>query len=151
MATVGIVSPGAMGSAVGSALHRGGARVVATVDRRSERSVALARHAELELLPDLAAVVREADVVLSIVPPAEAESVAAALAGARLFADLNAISPATARRISPEVEGSISGPPPAAARRASISQDRARRRWRRFRSRASRSWSSANRRKRRPP
>ena len=40
--------------------------------------------------------VREADVVLSIVPPAEAESVAAALAGARLFADLNAISPATA-------------------------------------------------------
>jgi 3-hydroxyisobutyrate dehydrogenase-like beta-hydroxyacid dehydrogenase len=115
MATVGIVSPGAMGSAVGSALRRGGARVVATVDRRSERSAALARQAEVELLPDLAAVVREADVVLSIVPPAEAESVAAALAGARLFADLNAISPATARRISPEVEGSISGPPPLAA------------------------------------
>jgi 3-hydroxyisobutyrate dehydrogenase-like beta-hydroxyacid dehydrogenase len=115
MATVGIVSPGAMGSAVGGALRRGGARVVVTVDRRSERSVALARHAELVLLQDLAAVVREADVVLSIVPPAEAESVAAAVAGARLFADLNAISPATARRISPEVEGSISGPPPLAA------------------------------------
>jgi 3-hydroxyisobutyrate dehydrogenase-like beta-hydroxyacid dehydrogenase len=72
----------------------------------------LAARAGLELLPDLAAVVREAEVVLSIVPPGEAEYVAAELAGARLFADLNAISPATARRISPEVDGSISGGPP---------------------------------------
>src|SRR4051795_3977188 len=112
MTTVGIVSPGAMGSAVGNALLRGGARVVATVAGRSERTAALARRGELELLPDLEAVVREADVVLSIVPPAEAERVAGAVAGARLFADLNAIAPATARRISPEVDGSISGGPP---------------------------------------
>ena len=112
MATVGIVSPGAMGSGVGNALLRGGARVVATVAGRSSRTAELARRAGLELLPSLDAVVREADVVLSIVPPAEAERVAAEVADARLFADLNAISPATARRISPEVEGSISGPPP---------------------------------------
>ena len=112
MATVGIVSPGAMGSAIGSALLRGGARVVATVAGRSERTVALARRAELELLPGLEAVVQEADVVLSIVPPAEAEAVAAELAGARLLADLNAIAPATAKRISPQVDGSISGGPP---------------------------------------
>jgi 3-hydroxyisobutyrate dehydrogenase-like beta-hydroxyacid dehydrogenase len=72
----------------------------------------LARRAELELLDDVGAVLREADVVLSIVPPAEAESVAAELAGARLFADLNAISPARAARISPAVDGSISGGPP---------------------------------------
>jgi 3-hydroxyisobutyrate dehydrogenase-like beta-hydroxyacid dehydrogenase len=101
-----------MGSAVGNALLRGGARVVATVAARSERTAALAAGAGLELLPDLAAVVREADVVLSIVPPAEAETVARKVAGARLFADLNAIAPATARRISPEVDGSISGGPP---------------------------------------
>jgi 3-hydroxyisobutyrate dehydrogenase-like beta-hydroxyacid dehydrogenase len=112
MATVGIVSPGAMGSAVGNALLRGGARVVATVAGRSPRTVELARRAELELLADVAAVVQEADVVLSIVPPAEAEPVAAELAGARLFADLNAIAPARAARISPEVDGSISGGPP---------------------------------------
>lgn len=112
MATVGIVSPGAMGSAVGNALVRGGARVVATVAGRSERTAALARRAQLELLPGLEAVLREADVVLSIVPPAEAQAVAAELSGARLFADLNAIAPATARRISPDVEGSISGGPP---------------------------------------
>ena len=112
MATVGIVSPGAMGSAVGNALLRGGARVIATVAGRSERTVALARRAELELLADIGAVIREADIVLSIVPPAEAEFVAAELAGARLFADLNAISPARAARISPAVDGSISGGPP---------------------------------------
>jgi 3-hydroxyisobutyrate dehydrogenase-like beta-hydroxyacid dehydrogenase len=112
VATVGIVSPGAMGSAVGNALLRGGARVVATVAGRSERTAGLARRAQLELLPGLEAVVREADVVLSIVPPAEAEAVAAELSGARIFADLNAIAPATARRISPEVDGSISGGPP---------------------------------------
>jgi 3-hydroxyisobutyrate dehydrogenase-like beta-hydroxyacid dehydrogenase len=112
MATVGIVSPGAMGSAVGDALRRGGARVVATVVGRSERSARLAERAQLELLPDLTAVVRAADVVLSIVPPDQAEQIALELAGAALFADLNAVAPATAMRISPVVDGSISGPPP---------------------------------------
>ena len=74
--TVGIVSPGAMGSAVADALARGGARVVATVAGRSERTARLAEQARLELLPDLGAVVTTADVVLSIVPPEAAESVA---------------------------------------------------------------------------
>jgi 3-hydroxyisobutyrate dehydrogenase-like beta-hydroxyacid dehydrogenase len=112
MATVGIVSPGAMGSAIGGALLRGGARVVATVAGRTGRTARLARAAGLELVPGLAQVVAAADVVLSIVPPDQAEAVAAELARARLLADLNAVSPATARRISPEVDGSISGPPP---------------------------------------
>ena len=91
---------------------RGGARVVGTVAGRTERTVRLARAAGLELLPGLADVIGVADVVLSIVPPDQAEAVAAELAGARLLADLNAVSPATARRISGEVDGSISGPPP---------------------------------------
>ena len=64
---------------------------------RSERTARLAREAGLELLPGLDEVVAEADIVLSIVPPAEADAVAAALAGARLVADLNAVSPETAR------------------------------------------------------
>jgi 3-hydroxyisobutyrate dehydrogenase-like beta-hydroxyacid dehydrogenase len=112
MATVGIVSPGAMGSAVGGALLRGGAQVVATVAGRSERTARLARDAGLELVPGLADVVSAADVMLSIVPPGRAVAVAEALSEARLLADLNAVSPATARRISAEVDGSISGPPP---------------------------------------
>jgi 3-hydroxyisobutyrate dehydrogenase-like beta-hydroxyacid dehydrogenase len=81
---------------VGRALARGGARLVATAAGRSERTAVLARRAELELLPCLADVVAAADVVLSIVPPGEAESVALELGGAALFADLNAISPVTA-------------------------------------------------------
>jgi hypothetical protein len=48
---------------------RGGARVVATLAGRSERTAGLAGRADLERLPDLSSVVREADVVLSIVPP----------------------------------------------------------------------------------
>jgi len=104
-----------MGSAVGGSLLRGGARVVATVAGRSSRTARLAGEAGLELLPSLEDVVAGADAVLSIVPPDQAEAVAAELAGARLLVDLNAVSPETARRISHEVDGSISGPPPAAA------------------------------------
>ena len=70
-----------------------------------------------------------ADAVLSVVPPEAALDVAAALAAAAsdlsaapLVADLNAVSPATARRIEEVlreaglelVDGSISGPPPTA-------------------------------------
>lgn len=99
-----------MGSAVGGALLRGGARVVATVDGRSVRTRRLAEG--LELLPSLDAVVAEADVVLSIVPPGEAGAVAGRVRGARLLADLNAVSPETARGLGIDVDGSISGPPP---------------------------------------
>lgn len=124
---VGIVSPGAMGSAVGHALARGGARVVATVSGRSARTARLAERAGLEFLPDLASVVREADIVLSIVPPeaaravvAEIASVAATEGAASLIADLNAVAPTTvadaaafaARSRCELVDGSISGPPP---------------------------------------
>jgi 3-hydroxyisobutyrate dehydrogenase-like beta-hydroxyacid dehydrogenase len=125
--TVGIVSPGAMGSALGAVLARGGERVVATLDGRSKRTARLARDAGLECLPSLAAVVREADVVLSVAPPAEAGAIAsdvaraARKAGTRpLVADLNAVSPATIRSIAARLEGldlvdgAISGPPPRA-------------------------------------
>jgi 3-hydroxyisobutyrate dehydrogenase-like beta-hydroxyacid dehydrogenase len=106
---------------------RGGAPVVASVSGRSERTEKLAARAGLELLADLASVVRSADVLLSIVPPEVALSVARAVlteaeaSGSRpLLVDLNAISPATARAIEDDavatgcalVDGSISGPPP---------------------------------------
>ena len=55
MTVIGIVSPGAMGSALGRAWAAGGARVVATVDGRSARTRRLAHG--LELLPTLADVV----------------------------------------------------------------------------------------------
>ena len=125
MTVVGIVSPGAMGSAVGRALRDGGARVVATVAGRSPRTVALAHG--LELLPSLDDLVAAADVLLSIVPPGEAAAVAASVAAAAgrtgatpLVADLNATAPATVQAIAVDlgraglelVDGSISGGPP---------------------------------------
>ena len=127
---VGIVSAGAMGSAVGRALREGGAQVATTLEGRSERTARLARDAGLECVADLGALVSDADVVLSIAPPGEAGAIADAVSAATaridarpLVADLNAISPGTARRIGSSlgeagldlVDGSISGPPPRAA------------------------------------
>jgi 3-hydroxyisobutyrate dehydrogenase-like beta-hydroxyacid dehydrogenase len=120
---VGIVSAGEMGSAIGAALRSRGAEVVTTLAGRSQRTARLARQAGLECLPDLEAVVRRADVVLSVAPPDRAEAIAgdiAATGAPALVADLNAVSPATVRRIEGAlgeagldlVDGSISGPPP---------------------------------------
>jgi 3-hydroxyisobutyrate dehydrogenase-like beta-hydroxyacid dehydrogenase len=126
-ATVGIVSPGAMGSAVGAALVRGGAGVVVTLAGRSERTRGLADDAGLTVLASIDEVVAEADVVLSIAPPEAARTIAYDLSRAvgrvdarPLVADLNAIAPVTARALADElggagldlVDGSISGPPP---------------------------------------
>ena len=135
MATVGIVSPGAMGSAVGAAYRASGAHVVATSAERSERTRGLAERAGLELLPELDAVVAGADLVLSIAPPDQAIGIAAELAaaatrsGARpLVSDWNAVSPATAREVAGVLEsaglelvdGSISGGPPRADYRTRV-------------------------------
>jgi 3-hydroxyisobutyrate dehydrogenase-like beta-hydroxyacid dehydrogenase len=125
MVTVGIVSPGAMGSAVGRVLVAGSARVVATIAGRSTRTAQLAEG--IELLPNLDDVVAASDTILSIVPPGAALDVATAIAGAAeragvgpLVADLNAIAPATMDAVAARlgeaglaaVDGSISGPPP---------------------------------------
>ncbi|HEX6150775.1 NAD(P)-dependent oxidoreductase [Nocardioides sp.] len=123
MTTIGIVSPGAMGSALGRAWTAGGARVVATVAGRSERTRGLANG--LSLLPSLADVVREADVVVSVCPPdAAADVLADVLAAAGdhrpVIADVNAVSPDTVSALESRtaaagftlVDGSISGGPP---------------------------------------
>jgi 3-hydroxyisobutyrate dehydrogenase-like beta-hydroxyacid dehydrogenase len=123
--TLGIVSPGAMGSALGRAWAATGHQVVATVHGRSERTQRLARG--LELLPSLEEVVATADVVVDICPPGEAHacltSVLEAVAGtgARpLLADLNAIAPGLVRELAARardagvdlVDGALSGGPP---------------------------------------
>ena len=142
MDVVGIVSPGAMGSAVGAAYLAAGSRVVATTAGRSARTRGFAEEKGLELLPDLDAVVSEAALVLSIAPPDQAAAIATELAdaarrtGARpLVSDWNAVSPATARELErivttaglELVDGSISGGPPRADYRTRVylSGDRA--------------------------
>jgi len=116
MRTVALISPGDMGQAVGALLARGGERVVICLAGRSERTRALARAAGFIDLPTLDALVRESEVLLSIVPPAQAvavaRDVAAALARARTrltYVDCNAISPRTAREVAAVIAPTGSG------------------------------------------
>jgi 3-hydroxyisobutyrate dehydrogenase-like beta-hydroxyacid dehydrogenase len=116
--TVGIVSAGEMGAGVGRLLRDSGIRVVTTVDGRGERTRDRAAGAGMEDVGSLAAVVREADVLLSILPPGRALDLAEAVGrdAGPLYADCNAISPATARAIGAVVgdryvdAGIIGGP-----------------------------------------
>jgi len=108
--TIGVIGTGDMGSAVGGALVRAGYRVVTAGQGRSAESHRLAAAQSIEDLGSLEAVVRSADLLLSIVPPAVAGAFAhdAARAlratGARpVFADCNAVAPATVRAIAREL------------------------------------------------
>jgi len=125
--TVGIISPGDMGSGIGEKLVKNGARVVVALDTRSERTKSLAAAAGLEDVGSVERLVQEASHVLSVMVPSEAvgaaERVARALrsTGATpIYADLNAISPGTTKRVGEIVEaagarfvdgGIIGGPP----------------------------------------
>jgi 3-hydroxyisobutyrate dehydrogenase-like beta-hydroxyacid dehydrogenase len=99
--------------------------VLVSLEGRSERTRRLASTAELEDAGSLAALLREASVVLSVVPPESSVDLAQALAreagDARpLIVDVNAVSPATVQRVATVLEtagldlvdGAISGPPP---------------------------------------
>jgi 3-hydroxyisobutyrate dehydrogenase-like beta-hydroxyacid dehydrogenase len=125
--TVGILSPGEMGGAVGGALREGGLDVVTCLSGRSEPTRASSAAHGFREVPDLEALVRESDLVLSILVPARApevvRSVAAALeatGASASLADCNAIAPETVRGMAPEIEraggsfidaGIIGGPP----------------------------------------
>jgi 3-hydroxyisobutyrate dehydrogenase-like beta-hydroxyacid dehydrogenase len=124
---VGILSPGEMGSGVGTVLHQHGVRVMTCLAGRGTSSRERAARAGFEDAADLEVLVRECDVLLSIVPPAVAgavaDQVAAAVRATRadlLYADCNAIAPSTAQAISRTLlacgarfsDAGIIGPPP---------------------------------------
>src|SRR4029079_3222192 len=94
-----------MGSALGARLRAGGVRVIVALDGRSARTRRLAAEAGLEDVGALALLRREAEFVLSVVPPEAAVGLAAAIAEAAAGAspvvtDLNAVSPGSAREIA---------------------------------------------------
>jgi 3-hydroxyisobutyrate dehydrogenase-like beta-hydroxyacid dehydrogenase len=123
--TIALIGVGEMGAAVGRRLRECGARVVTSVTGRGASSAARVRDAQLEVAADDDALVRDASVVLSIVPPGVAIEVAerlrAPLRRARsqpVFVECNAIAPVTTRRIATILEavgfvdgGIIGGPP----------------------------------------
>jgi len=110
MPVVAIVAPGNMGSAVGRRLTENGVRVLTTLAGRGAASVGRASAAGMTDVPlDR---LTEAEIVLSILPPAHALSFAEQMAPLLLaaehkpvFVDCNAVSPETVRRIGTVVAG----------------------------------------------
>jgi 3-hydroxyisobutyrate dehydrogenase-like beta-hydroxyacid dehydrogenase len=124
---VGVVSPGDMGQAIAGRLKEAGLNVCTALDGRSERTKALARAAGLTDCGSMEQLVSTCELVLSVINPGEsltvARQVAAAMkkSGRRIaFADLNAVSPQTARDADRMIrdaggmfiDGGIIGPPP---------------------------------------
>lgn len=110
-----------MGHAVGKALRESGFDVITCLAGRGEHTRNLAEIAGMRDTSSLDAMVSEADIVLSIMPPSAAEGfgddVAAALkrtgkkrngnatGGPPMFVECNAIAPDTTRRIEASITG----------------------------------------------
>jgi 3-hydroxyisobutyrate dehydrogenase-like beta-hydroxyacid dehydrogenase len=132
MRTVAVMAPGDMGHAVGRKLREGGLRVITCLQGRSARTAARAAEAGIADVPDDAALVREADVLLAILVPAQARALAERIAAAvratgthPLYVECNAIAPQTTRQIGDILTaagaryvdaGIIGGPPAPGAR-----------------------------------
>jgi len=125
MPTIAIIGAGAMGSGIGRQLAEGGASVLTYLEGRSPETQARARAAGMQPAP-LQEII-DAEIVLSIVPPAEAVGVAELLSEAIgdrpspiTFVDCNAISPDTMSEVAAAfrpgqanvLDGSIIGLPP---------------------------------------
>ena len=126
--TVAVIGAGEMGSAVGRRLRQMGARVTTELRGRSEQSARRAADAGLEVINDDQLLVREANFILSIVPPGVASVVAerfriplSSTERKPIFIECNAIAPQTARHIEEILNetgcsfvdaGIIGGPPP---------------------------------------
>jgi len=124
---VGLLSPGHMGHVVGRVLIEHGMKVLTCLEGRSERTRMLARKSGIEAVPTYGQLVRDADMILSILVPAEVERAAMTVAQALkdtgeqvVYVDCNAVAPATAREAgkivtkagSLFVDAGIIGPPP---------------------------------------
>ncbi|OJK00095.1 hypothetical protein ASPACDRAFT_51921 [Aspergillus aculeatus ATCC 16872] len=108
---IGILSIGEMGFGIAQLLRAHNYRVLTYAADRSESTQHRAWLADIELRPSLQNLIDESDVLLSIVPPAEAlptaERIIAAATARHLvrdsplyILDLNAVSPATARELA---------------------------------------------------
>ena len=125
--TVGLLSPGDMGHAVGAVLVKNGIRVITCLEGRSNRTRGLAEKAEIQDVTTYQDLVNEAEIILSILVPSEARNAATLVSDALeetgqkvTYADCNAIAPQTVREIgkiltstaSNFVDAGIIGGPP---------------------------------------
>ena len=107
MKTVAIMSPGDMGEGIGASIKGQGFDIVTVLAGRSSETRMRSERAGFRTVPDLEALTSEADLILSVMPPEQAEGFANAAAAAMrtagrapAYADMNAISPATSLRIA---------------------------------------------------
>jgi len=110
--TIAILMPGDMGHGVGLVLREHGYETITSLTGRSERSRALAEAGRVRDAGDLDATITEADLILSILPPAAALGLAKDVAAAMgrtgktpVYVDCNAISPGTATEVGAEITG----------------------------------------------
>jgi 3-hydroxyisobutyrate dehydrogenase-like beta-hydroxyacid dehydrogenase len=108
---VALFSAGDMGHAVGAVCVQRGLRVLTSLSGRSELTRSRAERVGIVDAGSIAAAIAEADLVLSIMPPSRAEAFAGELAdllgrqdSKPSFADCNAVSPETAKRMQQTIE-----------------------------------------------
>lgn len=131
ISTIAVIAQGEMGAGTSGQLVRHGMRVVTNLTGRSARSIALAQGAGMEDLADDRAVIEQADIFLSILPPEQAMALAetmaehiSALGKPLLYVDCNAVAPPTKKQIQAVIETagarfvdvSILGDPPSVER-----------------------------------
>ena len=120
--SIGIISPGNMGVSIAASAINSGHHVYWASEGRSAETRQRAEEHNLIDAGSLEELCRISSVMLSVVPPSVAETVAEQVAAENFtgtFADLNAISPERARRIGEGlaahgielVDGGIVGPP----------------------------------------
>ncbi|KAG8419854.1 hypothetical protein J3458_004687 [Metarhizium acridum] len=128
---VGILSMGDMGAGIAKLLIAHGFSVATNCRGRSQDTIDRAKAANVELLPSDLELAKQCPVILSVVPPRDAEATAQRIADAIsggssslsvFFVDLNAVSPSTSKGIAemfrrarvpvPFIDGCILGAPP---------------------------------------
>ena len=110
--TIAILSPGDMGHGVGKALSEHGYDVITCLEGRSQRTKDLAIAGGFRIVDTLEEMIEESDLIMSILVPSASVGVAEDVADAmratgvsRPFADCNAVSPQTARRMESIING----------------------------------------------
>lgn len=131
MPIIAVIAPGAMGSGVGRRLVENGNTVLTSLENRSSASRERARAAGM-VDASISEIVRQADFVLSILPPSDAYSLAelfvkelqtgnrASDTTSLIYADCNAVNPVTVKKIASLfssssaafIDGGIIGGPP---------------------------------------
>lgn len=104
--TLGILSPGDMGAAMARSFKSHGVEVLCALNGRSERTKAMAADAGITNVGSIDQLVRQCDIILSVIAPAAAvvaaQQVSAAMQATSArpaFVDCNSIAPQTSRKV----------------------------------------------------